>query len=436
MKKMTPELSSLFWTQFYGALNDNLFKSALVILITYQNISLFGLSTGSMVALCGGIFILPFFFISATSGQLADKLDKVWLSLRIKEAEIVIAFLGAIGLYFNWHLLMIFVLFCLGLQSTFFGPIKYSLIPEYASEDQLMFGNALVSSGTFVAILLGTILGGIFSGIHNNLWPLIILLMIIAYLGLYYAKKLPLKNPVVNKLQTGDVDWNFISATCTILKLVFKNKNIALLVLGLSWFWFMGAGLLSLIPLVAKNIFNGNESVATLMMFIFTIGMGVGPFLLDKLTKGRVFKLVIPISLVFMSLFIFDLSFVLKSASKSSFLLSLLESLDIKAFFKIDSSLRIIVDLFLLSFFGGMFTVPQFAELQRISQTHELSRIIAGNNIVNALMMVLVSLLLMILHGMKLSLSSIFAILGMLNLAMCISLLYFYRDEFNKYWRF
>lgn len=439
MRKISKELNALFWTQLYGALNDNLFKSALVILITYKNISLFGVNPASMVALCGGIFILPFFLVSATSGQLADRLDKVWLSYRIKEAEVGIAVLGCLGLLLGNYYIMLLVLFLLGLQSTFFGPIKYSLIPHYAPKEQLIFANAMVSSGTFVAILLGTIIGGIAASLGDNYWPLIAVLLIIAYLGLYYAKKLPLErepgeiNDVDRQIK---VDWNFFTSTRDILKLVFKNPMTALLIVGLSWFWFMGAGLLSLLPLVAKDVFHGSEAVATMMLFTFTIGMGVGPFILERLTKGRVRRWVIPMSLVAMTLVIFDLSFVIKTASKQSFLLSLSSGVGIKDYFNLNMSIRTICDLFLLSLFGGMFTVPQFAELQRVTKDSELSRIVAGNNIINAMAMVSVSIMLMLCHQQKFSLSAILALLGGLNIAMCVALLYFYKEEFNKFWRF
>lgn len=435
MRKISPEFNSLFWTQFYGALNDNFFKSALVILITYKNISLFGIPSASMVALCGGVFILPFFFLSATSGQLADKLDKVWLSYRIKEAEVVIAILGAIGLLTNNYYLMLLVLFLFGAQSTFFGPIKYSLIPHYAPKNQLIYANAMVSSGTFVAILLGTIAGGYGNGNH---WPIVVALLIIAYLGLHYAKKLPLENPKgTQEKEVLKVDWNFFRATTNIVKLVFKNPLVGLLIVGLSWFWFMGAGLLSLLPLVAKDVFNGSEAVATLFLFTFVLGMGIGPFVLEKISKGKVRRWVIPVSLIAMTFIIFDLSFVINEASKRSFLLNVLqESLGVRDFFKIDNSFRVLIDLFLLSFFGGMFTVPQFAELQRVTPDGELSRIVAGNNIINSLAMVSVSLALMVFHSQHLSLSVILAIMGFLNVVMCLVLMFFYKDEFNKFWRF
>ena len=436
MKKISSELKSLFWTQLFGALNDNLFKSALVILITYKNIALFGINPASMVALCGGVFILPYFFISATAGQLADKYDKVWLTYKIKEAEIGIAILGSVGIIFQNYYIMLLVLFLLGLQSTFFGPIKYCLIPHYSKSDQLIFANALVSSGTFVAILIGTIIGGVSVGFGNNYWPLIIVLLSVAVLGLYSAKKLPLENSHIEERQEIVVDWNFFSSTRDILKLILKNPSIALLVIGLSWFWFMGAGLLSILPLIAKNTFHGNEGVATFMLFTFTIGMGVGPFILEKISKGRLHLWVIPMSLVAMSLFIFDLSIVIKNVSKNNFLQNFQETISIKEFFTMNSSVRVAFDLFMLSLFGGMFTVPQFAQLQKVTKESELSRVVAGNNVINSLAMVSVSILLMIFHQQKFSLSSIISILGFLNIAMCIGLLYFYKEEFNKFLRF
>ncbi len=434
MKKISPDLYSLFWTQLYGALNDNFFKSALVILITYKNISLLGLSSASMVAMCGGLFIFPFFFMSATSGQLADQLDKVWLTVKIKEAEVLISVLGAIGIFLQNYPLMIFVLFLFGLQSTFFGPIKYSLIPKYAEPEQLVFGNAMVSSGTFFAILLGTILGGIVAGMNDNYWPLVVLLITVGFLGLYYAKKLPKPRSAIKNADLSQVDWNFFTSTRDILKLVFKDSNLALLIFGLSWFWFMGAGLLSLLPLIAKNVFSGTESVATIMLFTFTLGMGIGPFLLEKVTKGKIKLFIIPLSLICMTMVIFDLAYVIKAASLIKN--NEVQGLNISEFFKLDLSTRTLVDLFLLSLFGGMFTVTQFAQLQIKTPEGELSRIVAGNNIVNAAAMVTISVMLMIFHGQHFSLSLILGILGFFNIMMSVVLLYFYKDEFNKLWRF
>lgn len=438
MRNISKNLWSLFWTQFFGALNDNLFKNALVILITYKNINLMGLSAGSLVAFCGGIFILPFFFLSATSGQLADRFDKAMLVKIIKKAEIGIVILGMVGLFFSHYPLLLFVLFLFGLHSTFFGPLKYSLIPNYSTPDQLIFANAMISSGTFSAILIGTILGGLAVSFGENTWFLKALLLIVAILGVYFGNKLPEEKKVSSDELSKPlvVDWNFYTSTRDILKMVFQNQSIAGLVVGLSWFWFLGAGLLSLIPGIAKDVFHGHEVIATLMLFTFTMGMGLGPFFLEKCTKGVVFRFLIPLSLICMSLIIFDLAYVLKAASKQSFLLMLLPPIDFSGFFKLDYSLRFIIDLFLLSFSGGVFTVVQFAELQRIVESEFLSRVFAGNNIINSMAMVSVSVLLMIFHSMHFSFALMMGILGGLNLLMCMGFLFLYKEDFNRFWKF
>lgn len=433
------DLWSLFWTQFFGALNDNVFKNALVILITYQGVSLFGINSSALVALSGGVFISSFFFLSATSGQLADRMEKTQLVRWIKQFEILIAVLAGTGLYLKNYPLLLFVLFLFGLHSTFFGPLKYSLIPHYSKKENLVFSNALISSGTFVAILLGTIIGGVAASEQGNLWGLKFLLIFFAVLGYFFSKKLTR----VESTQSEDnkhINMDFFSSTKDILRLVFKNHLIAILIIGLSWFWFLGAGLLSLLPLLSKNIFHGNEHVATLMLFTFTVGMGLGPFFLERMTRGRVIRALIPLSLVAMSFFIFDIALVINLLAKQRAFLTVLATfkgdLSIHDFFQIKMSARVIGDLFFLSFFGGIFTVPQFAELQRITGAHELSRIIAGNNIINALAMVSVSVMLMILHQLHFPLSIIFGVLGILNILMGVGLIFFYRHEFNKFWRF
>ncbi len=419
MRKINSHLWLLFWTQFTGALNDNIFKNALVILITFEGASLFGLNTLILVALAGAVFIAPFFFLSATSGQLADAYDKIWLVKIIKQVEIGIMILAVIAFSMKNYYLLFLVLFLLGVHSSFFGPLKYALIPFYSTKNDLVFSNALISGGTFVAILVGTILGGMTNGIYLNS-----LLIIVALFGWYTASKLPTIDHT-HHFERIKVCWNFNIATREILRILFSDKRIGFLALGLSWFWFMGAGLLSLIPILAKDILHGNHSIATLLLFTFTLGMGIGPFVLEVLTKGKIKKMMIPISLFLMSLFIFDLSFVI-SAFKN---LPELNTAD--SFLAIDNTWRLIIDLFLLSFFGGIYTVTQFSELQRIAPSDKISRIVAGNNVLNALFMVAVSLLLMIFFKLLLSLWYIFFILGLLNLVVCIAMVFFYRQEFS-----
>lgn len=434
MKKISKDLWSLFGTQFLGALNDNVFKNALVILITYQGVSLFGINSQALVALSGGVFILPYFFFSATSGHMADRYEKTMLVRFIKKIEIIIVLLAMFGLYQKNYPLLLFVLFLFGLHSTFFGPLKYSLIPHYSTPENLVFSNALISSGTFLAILLGTILGGLAA---SN-WGLKFLLILFAILGLMFASRLTPEEKT--EVEHTEVDWNFWTSTRDTLKLTFKNPLVGILIIGLSWFWFLGAGLLSLLPSMTKNIFHGNERVATMMLFIFTTGMGLGPFVFEKLSRGKVMRSLIPLTLIAMSFFIFDIALVINKIFKESALMTIITTLSgpigIKEFFKLKMSYRVMIDLFLLSFFGGIFTVIQFSELQRITSRSELARIVAGNNIINSFAMVSVSILLMILLQLGFNLSITFGILGVLNVLMCVVLIFFYRQEFNKFWRF
>ncbi|MGZ3807841.1 MAG: MFS transporter [Bacteriovorax sp.] len=437
MKKISEDLWALFWTQFFGALNDNVFKNALVILITYQGASMLGLNSSALVALAGGVFILPYFFFSATSGQIADRYEKTMLVKWIKKSEMAIVSLAILGLYQKNVPLLLFVLFLFGLHSTFFGPLKYSLIPHYTTKENLVFSNALISSGTFLAILLGTIIGGLAVSNQGGTWGLNAVLILFAGLGIASAHRLKVQHAVAHSAL---IDWNVWSSSRDILALVFKNSLVGVLIIGLSWFWFLGAGLLSLLPLLAKNIFHGSEQVATLMLFTFTVGMGVGPFVIERMTKGKVIRMLIPISLIAMSFFIFDIALVINLISRQSAFLNVLSTISgaqgVKVFFHLKMSTRVILDLFFLSFFGGVFTVPQFAELQRVTSHAELSRIVAGNNIINSLAMVAVSILLMIFHQLGFSLSVIFELLGILNIFMSIALIFFYRREFNKFWRF
>lgn len=440
MKKISSDLWALFWTQFFGALNDNVFKNALVIMIAYQGVSLLGMNSSALVAMSGGVFILPYFFLSATSGQIADRYEKTKLVRLIKKIEVIIVIFVIYGLYHKNYPILLCVLFLFGLHSTFFGPLKYSLIPSYCDGESLVFSNALISSGTFIAILLGTIFGGLAASNQHSPWGLTLFLLIFAFVGLFSASRLSVSKVESHVTPSSKIDWNFLSSTRNILKLVFKKSSIGILVIGLSWFWFLGAGLLSLLPLLSKDIFHGSEKVATMMLFTFTVGMGVGPFILEKLTRGKVVRAFIPLSLIGMSFFIFDIALVINKLSAQSSFLNILNNINgaisLHDFFKLKMSYRIIIDLFFMALLGGTFTVPQFAELQRIVQAHELSRIIAGNNIINAFAMVFVSIILMIFHQLHFGLSLIFGIIGFLNVVMSIVLIFFYRHEFNKFWRF
>lgn len=432
-KKMTKELNALFWTQFTGALNDNIFKNALIILITYQSVYLFQLNSKMLVALAGGVFILPFFLFSATSGELSLKYDRVEIARFVKIFEVIIMILAAMGFFLQNYYLLFVVLFLLGIHSTLFGPIKYSLIPEFIHDDHLVFANAIISAGTFVAILLGTILGGLLASGSANVWALKFILILVAAIGVYFSFKLP----TLGAHQADFIiDWNIKRSTFKIIKSIIHDREILGLLFGLSWFWFLGAGILSLVPTVAKDIFHGKEALATLMLFIFTLGMGTGPFTFDRITKGKIYRAIIPVSIFLMSLFLFDIAFIIKEITNGHFLPEIFESISLKEFFRVKYSSRLLFDLFAVSFLGGIFTVTQYTELQRIVDKGSLSQIIAGNNILNAIFMVAVSLLIMFLFKLQFSVQIIFGFIGILNIGAGIILVLFHRHEFDNLWSF
>lgn len=422
---------SLFIVQFLGAFNDNLFKNSLVLLITYKSVQLWGMDSATLVAFSAAIFILPFFLFSSYAGVLADRYQKVQIAKLVKMSEVIIMVLALIGFVFESFGLLLFCLFLMGVHSTFFGPIKYSLIPHYVEDTDLMRANVWVSTGTFIAILGGTILGGVLASMSST-WPLVLTLFLVAFLGLKFSFALEPVKVIDHDLPLGEGHW---TTTKKVLKLTMKEKDIFSFIMGISWFWLLGSAILTVIPMMAKIIFSAKEEVATLFLSVFVLGMGVGPFILERLSKGRVLIWLIPVTLFLISLFIFDLAFISNKIIKRTFIFSE-PTFGISDFLKMDGGIRVLVDLFFISCFGGMFTVPQFTMIQKLADPRVLSRLIAGNNIWNAIFMVGVSVFLMFLFSIKLHLSWVLAIIGFLNLLMSLALSYVHREEYNKFLKF
>ena len=431
MQKSFRKFFSLFWVQFFGAFNDNFFKSFLVLLITYSNLSFLGMKSSTLIAFCGGLFILPFVLFSSFAGILADRYQKIQIVKIVKIVEALVMVLVALGYSFNSLLCLFFALFMLGVHSTFFGPIKYSLIPEYVDDQTLMRANVWVSTGTFLAILLGTITAGLLVS-HQLMGVLIFMLNMFSWAGLYFAFKLEPVSLIDREIPLGESQWHMLKK---VLKLSMKEKDIFALIIGISWFWLLGSALLTLIPLLAKNVFVGKESVATLFLAIFVLGMGVGPSVFERLSRGRVLSWFIPVSLLLTTLFIFDLALVANKTFAKTFIFStpFVGASDLTG---VSGGVRALIDLFFIAFFGGMYTVPQFTQLQRLADQRVLSRLIAANNIWNSIFMVGISLFLMILFSKGLALSQVIAVVGFLNLLMSLSLVYVYREDFNTFWKF
>ncbi len=409
----------LFLTQFLGALNDNFFKNALVILITYKSVSLLGLESGALVAAAGGIFILPFFLFSATAGQLADHYDKSYMVRVTKITELVFMGLAALGFMWESYELLFVVLFCMGAQSAFFGPLKYGILPEVLSARELVKGNSLVAAGTFVAILLGTIMGGKSAAVEGALSVISIGVVGLSVIGLILGYFVPATKRAQPELK---VNWNFFASTAQIIRMSRKERNLFRTLMGVSWFWFLGAGVLSLLPVYVKDILGGTEEVATLFLAIFTIGMGVGAFICQIISREKAEVGVSPIAGLFMSLFLIDLWLTGRGHAAVGELLGMSEFLASRA------SLRAMIDLFFMSTFGGLFIIPQMTSLQEEAPPGEVARYIAANNIWNALFMVGVSVFIMGLYAVGVSSAEAFVVLGVMNLAFSF-LLYAWRSE-------
>ena len=397
-----------FWTQFFGAFNDNVYKNALVMLITYKSFKVGTLTPESMVALCGGIFILPFFLFSAIAGQVCDKYPKHKLMFYIKIWEILVMFIGAYGFVFQNLTVLLVTLFFMGLQSTFFGPVKYSILPNIIKEEELVQGNALVEMGTFVAILLGTIVGGVLIALDQFASEAVAIAVIFfALIGTFFSKGVLVVKSSSPNLK---INYGLFSPIKEILQITAKNKSVFQAVLGISWFWFLGAALLSMFPGYVKNVIGGNEHVVTLFLALFSIGVAVGSIICERLSKDRLELGLVPFGTIGMSLFIFDL-FLVGTPSRIS-----TSEIGVYAFIKHPVYLRIMVDLLGLSIFSGFFTVPLYTFVQSGSDDSNRSRVIAGLNILNALFMVCSAVILTLFYLIGLSMAEIFGIWAILNL--------------------
>jgi len=419
----------LFWTQFLGALNDNFFKNALVMLITYRAVQIGALDSKLLVPLAGGIFIFPFFIFSATAGQMADKYQKAAMIKAVKFSEILVMCLASLALYLDNYSLLLVVLFFMGAQSAFFGPLKYGIIPSLVAKERLVLANAFVSAGTFIAILLGTIAGGAFIEFDSYVFALSTGLLLLAILG--FAFSLKVEDVPIAPSERLKVDYTFFRPTWQILKLTAKNKEIFQTVLGISWYWFLGAAVLSLLPLFVKDILGGGTQVATFFLAIFTIGMGLGAYLTERISKNEVEIGLVPISALGMSLFLVFLCSVGLWAEGS--LHEGAELLSLSAFFDRTWSIPAVLSLLGMATFGGGYIVPQMSYLQVKARPSELSQTIAGNNIWNALFMVTAAVVVMLLTK-TIGISKSFAVLAALNGTISLWLYFLYSEKTLRLW--
>lgn len=401
----------LFTTQFLGAFNDNMLKNALLILITYRLSSDNPGSTQMLVTLAAGLFILPFFLFSATAGQLADKYDRAKLTRIIKTAEIIIMIFAIAGFYLHHTSLLMTSLFCMGVHSTFFGPIKYALLPQHLQQNELLLGNAWVEAGTFLAILLGTLIGGLLVLHTYGITLISVALMSVAVAGYVSSRFIPEAQPPQPDLR---INWNIATETARIIGHSRQIKSVFRAILGISWFWLVGATFLSQFPAYAKDILHADETVVTLFLTLFSVGIGVGSFLCNRLLKGRIQSTYVPWAALAMGFFGIDLYF----ASQPIGINSPSGLINIYQFLQNPASWRLVADLFLLAVSGGLYIVPLYTIMQHDSDPDHRARTIASNNVMNSLFMVVSALLVLALLGQSFTIPDIFLVMSLANVAV------------------
>ncbi len=405
----TRRFAPFFWTQLLGALNDNVFKNALVILFA------FGATAGRydpdvLVNLAGGVFIFPFFLFSATSGQLADKLEKTRIIRAVKLFEIGVMSLGAVGFALRSVGLLLTALFMMGVHSTLFGPVKYSILPQHLREDELVGGNALVEMGTFVAILVGTIVGGVLVAVEGA-GPILVsaTTIALAVAGWLVSRRIP---PAPADDPGLRIRWNPFVETWRLVGFAREVRSVFLSVLGIAWFWFYGALFLAQFPGLGHDVLGGDEHVVTLLLAVFSIGIGVGCLLCERLSGGAIELGLVPLGAAGLTLFALDLAWATSIAAGAP------GTLDVASFVASARHWHVAVDLLLIGIFGGFFIVPLLAFVQHRADPRHLSRIIAANNVVSAFFMVLAALSGVGLRVSGVSIPQLFLVTALMNAAV------------------
>lgn len=405
----------LFITQFLGAFHDNLFKSAFVAVLLFHTAG--GLSeadteTKMMVTMATAVFIAPYLLFSALAGQYADKYPKDMVIRKVKLAEIIIALSGAIALLGDSLMMSFVTLFALGTQSAFFGPSKYSILPQHLDEDELIGGNALLGIGTFLAILLGTIIGMGIVNVPFGLPILSALFLVSALCGYWSSRYIPLAPSIAEEMR---VSYNIITKTWHMLSLALGTKKImTYCALGIAWFWFMGSAFLSQMPNFTRLTLGANEHVSALFMVLFSIGIGLGGLMNNRLLKGQVSARYVPWGALAVSVFAADLFFA--GRSFEALYNDGAPLIELPAFIGTIAGWRIIMDVFLIAVFAGVYVIPLNAIFQNECAEENRSRMLAGMSILNAGFMVLSSVIATALFAVHFTVSMLFLLMACVNL--------------------
>ncbi|WP_353399259.1 MFS transporter [Hydrogenophaga sp. 5NK40-0174] len=394
-----------FWTQFLGAANDNLFKFAFTVMVTYQ-LQVQWLPADMAGLVIGALFILPFLLFSATSGQMADKYDRRVLIVWLKRIEVLIMGLAALGFFLPSVPVLLACIFLMGLQSAVFGPVKFAYLPQHLHERELTGGNGMVEMGTFVAILLGNVAGGLIIGVPeigaHHVGFTCVGLAVLGRLAAHYIPASPAMDPQLV------MNWNPATETWRNLKLAAEKPVVFRSVLGISWMWFFGAVFLSLFPAFAKDVLHGNEQVASALLVVFSVGIATGSLLCEVLSRRHVEIGLVPVGAIGMTVFSIDLYFSTRGLPPAA-------ELSLGAFMADHAHWRVLADLALLSLFAGLYSVPMYALIQMRSQPTHRARIIAANNILNALFMIASALIAGALLAADVTIPQMFLIVGLAN---------------------
>ena len=394
-----------FWTLFCGAANDNLFKFAFTVWVTYQ-LSIDWLPPSLAGLVIGAVFILPFLLFSATSGQLADKYDPIALMRWVKNFEIAIMALAAWGFASHQVATLLACIFLMGVHSTLFGPVKFAYLPRVLNAQELTGGNGMVEMGTFVAILLGNVAGGLLVAVPEiGTLSVSLACLALAVLGRFASGAIPPGRALAPQLR---INWNPVTETWHNLRLARANRSVFHTLLGISWMWFFGATFLSQFPSFAKDVLHGDAHVASLLLVLFSIGIGTGALLCERLSRRQVEIGLVPLGALGMSVFCIDLFFAVRHLPAAV-------PMDVTAFISQAAHWRVMADLALLSLFTGLYSVPMYAWVQLTSPPDHCARLIAATNILNALFMIASALIAGALLGAGLTIPEVMLCTGVAN---------------------
>ena len=397
----------IFVTQFLGAFNDNLYRSALLFSLSF-GVSINGAASAALLAaVAGGVFILPYFLFSGLAGQLADRIDKAYIARLVKLAEVAIMILGGIGLVLQSIPVMLIALFAMGAHSTFFGPVKYAILPQHLSEHELMAGTGMVEAGTFLSILLGQIAGGI---LHHETAAMAVL--VVAAVGLLASLAIPPAAPAPGRPALDRNPW---TSTKSMLMELKDQPGILPAALGIAWFFALGGVLTQEMVPLARHI-NAGPGVAVLFLSLFSVGVAIGSMIVARLLQGKVDARYVPTTSLVIALAILDLSI---STRQHSALAP-----TVAVFLADPNAWRIMADILAIAISGGIYIVPLYAILQTLSRPAVRSQTIAASNILNAIAMVSIASVAALLAALAAPIPTVFLVLGIVGMIVSACFMY------------